>query len=81
MPKTQRRAVGIKWVSRAKLRSILNSRAQRLLGMSGDEFRKRYTSGTLKRRSLEGKAGTVELATICSFTKETRGRKDRKRSG
>lgn len=80
MPKTQRKAVGIKWITRAALRRVLNSRAQRVLGISGSEFQRRYASGSLKRSSLDGKAGTVELATICSFTKDQSGRKKPKRS-
>ncbi len=78
MPKTQKRAVGIKWVSKAGLRKALDSRARRVLGVSGADFEKRYSMGTLGPRSLDGKAGTVELATLCFFTRDQRARKKRK---
>ena len=76
MPKTQNRAVGIKWVSKAGLRKALDSRARRMLGVSGADFEKKYS--TLGPRSLDGKAGTVELATLCFFTKDQLARKKRK---
>ena len=74
MPKTQK-AVGIKWVSKAELRKALDSRARRVLGVSGETFEKQYSKGTLGPRSLDGKAGTVELATLCFFTRDKRARK------
>lgn len=78
MPKTQNRVVGIKWVSKAGLKKALDSRARRVLGVSGADFEKRFSMGTLGPRSLDGKAGTVELATLCFFTKDQRARKKRK---
>jgi hypothetical protein len=77
MPKTAKRIVGIKWVSEAGMRRVLNSRARRVLGISGEEFATRFKKGKI---SLDGKSGTIELATICSFTKDRRGRKERKSS-
>jgi hypothetical protein len=78
MPKTQNRVVGIKWVSKAGLRKALDSRAQRVLGVSGAVFEKEYAASG--PRSLDGKAGTVELATLCFFTKDRGARKKSKRS-
>jgi len=75
MPKAKNRVVGIKWVSKAELRKALDSRARRVLGVSGAAFEKQYSTGTLGPRSLDGKAGTVELATLCFFTKDRRARK------
>jgi hypothetical protein len=76
MPKTQNRVVGIKWVSKAGLKKALDSRAKRVLGVSGAEFEKRYSM--LGPRSLDGKSGTVELATLCFFTKDQRAQQKRK---
>jgi|HubBroStandDraft_2_1064218.scaffolds.fasta_scaffold103364_2 hypothetical protein len=78
MPKTQNRVVGIKWVSKSKLRQALDSRARRVLGVSGAVFEKQYAASG--PRSLDGKAGTVELATLCFFTKDRSARKKSKRS-
>ena len=80
MPKTPHKAVGIRWVSKAELRKALDSRARRVLGVSGAAFEKQYLTGTLGPRSLDGKPGTVELATLCSFTKDRIARKKSKRS-
>jgi hypothetical protein len=80
MPKTQTKAVGIKWVSKAQLRKALDSRARRVLGISGAAFQKRYSMGTIGPRSLDGKAGTIELATLCFFTKDKGARPKSKRS-
>ena len=74
MPKVQKRAVGIKWVSKAGLRKALDSRARRVLGVSGADFEKQYSLGQ-GTRLLDGKTGTVELATLCFFTKDQRARK------
>jgi len=78
MPKTKNRIVGIKWVSKADLRKALDSRAKRVLGVSGATFEKQFSTGILGRKSLDGKAGTVELATLCFFTRDRRARKKRK---
>jgi hypothetical protein len=80
MPRTQNRVIGIKWVSKGELRKVLDAKAKRVLGFSGDTFQKRYAAGTLGPKSLDGKAGTVELATICFFTGEKRAGSKRKRS-
>ena len=77
MPKAQNRAVGIKWVSKAALRKALDSRARRVLGVSGAVFEKQYAA--TGPRSLDGKAGTVELATLCFFTKDRSAHKKSKR--
>jgi hypothetical protein len=77
VPKAQNRAVGIKWVSKAVLRKALDSRARRVLGVSGDVFEKQYAAKGPK--SLDGKAGTVELATLCFFTKDRSAHKKSKR--
>jgi hypothetical protein len=78
MPKTKNKVVGIKWVSKAGLKKALDSRARRVLGVSGADFEKRFS--LLGPRSLDGKAGTVELATLCFFTKDRRARQKRKSS-
>jgi hypothetical protein len=77
MPKAQNRAVGIKWVSKVQLKKALDSRARRVLGVSGADFEKQYAA--IGPRSLDGKAGTVELATLCFFTKDQSARKRSKR--
>jgi hypothetical protein len=75
MPKTQNRVVGMKWVSKAGLRKAMDSRAKRVLGVSGATFEKQYSLGA---RSLDGKSGTVELATLCFFTRDKIARKKSK---
>ena len=77
MQKSLNKPVGINWVSKGELRKALDSRARRVLGVSGATFAKQYAaSGS---RSLDGKAGTVELATLCFFTKDHPARKKSKR--
>ena len=75
MPKTQPKVVGIKWVTKHQLRKVLDARAKRVLGMSGEKFAESYCKGTLGPKALDGKAGTVELATLCFFTRERRASK------
>jgi hypothetical protein len=79
MPKPHK-VVGIRWVSKAELRKALDSRARRVLGVSGADFEKRYSKGTLGSKFLDGKAGTVELATLCLFTRGKSARKKFQRS-
>jgi hypothetical protein len=79
MPKTQRKVAGIKWVTKSQLRKVLDSRARRVLGISGAVFAKSYCKGTLGPKSLDGKAGTVELATLCFFTRESSAQAKRRR--
>ena len=80
MPKPKNKIVGLRWISKHDLRRALDSRAKRVLGFSGATFQKKYASGELKAKFLEGKAGTVELATLCSFTGGRRGQQKRRRS-
>jgi hypothetical protein len=77
LQKTLNKPVGIKWVSKGELRKALDSRARRVLGVSGATFEKQYAASG--PRSLDGKAGTVELATLCFFTKDRSARKKSKR--
>lgn len=79
MPKTKNRMVGMNVVSAAGFKKALDSRARRVLGVSGDEFIKRYSSGNLGPRSLDQKPGTLALATLCSFTKGHSASKKQKR--
>jgi hypothetical protein len=79
MLKTQHKVVGIKWVTKGQLRKVLDARAQRVLGMSGVDFAKSYCKGRLGTKSLDGKAGTVELATLCFFTRESSAQAKRRR--
>ncbi len=79
MPKAKNRIVGIRVMSNAGFKKALDSRARRVLGVSGTEFMKQYSSGTLGPRSLDGRPGTLELATLCSFIKDRRASKKPKR--
>ena len=80
MPKAKPKVVGIRWISKQQLRKALDARARRVLGCSGASFQKKYSSGELRRKSLEGKVGTVELATLCSFARGRHAKSNRKRS-
>src|SRR5271163_3659652 len=79
MPKVQRRIAGIKWVSKGELKKVLDAKVRRVLGYSGETFQRRYSAGTLGPQSLDGKAGTVELATLCFFTGEKKSAKSKRK--
>lgn len=70
--------VGIRWVTKRELRKVLNTRSKRVLGLSGDAFQKRLSSGKLG--PLDGTPGTLDLATLCSFTGGKSAGPKRKRS-
>ena len=80
MPKTsgRKRVVGIKWMSKTALKSVMDSRARRVLGISGADFAEQYSKGSLRPKSLDRTAGTVELAALCSFTRKRSASKKRK---
>lgn len=78
---TQRKIVGIRWVTKRELRRLLDARTQRVLGVSGATFQKKLSSGRIGAKSIEGTVGTLDLATLCSFTGgKKRARSNRKRS-
>jgi hypothetical protein len=80
MPKVKNRIVGLKVVSAAGFKKALDSRARRVLGVSGDEFIKRYSSGNFGLGSLDRKPGSLALASMCSFTKgQSAGKKQKPR--
>jgi hypothetical protein len=80
MPRGRGKIVGIRWLSKAGLKKVLDSRARRVLGVSGATFEKNYSMGTMGAKSLDGKAGTLDLATLCVFTRGKRAQSKRKRS-
>jgi hypothetical protein len=76
----QRKIAGIRWVNKRELRKVLHARAKRVLGLSGAAFQKHFSSGKLGAKNLDGTSGTLDLATLCSFTGGKRAGSKRKRS-
>jgi hypothetical protein len=64
----QNKIAGIRWVNKRELRKVLNEKSRRLLGVSGAEFQRKFSSGKLGQKELDKTSGTIELATLCSFT-------------
>jgi hypothetical protein len=79
VPRASKKGVSIRWVSKQQLKKALDTKARRVVGLSGSAFRKRF--GTeLGRKSLDRKAGIVELMMLCSFTGGKRASANRRRS-
>jgi hypothetical protein len=74
------KTVEIRWITKNALKKVLDVRARRVTGLSGTAFRKKF-SAKFGQKSLDRKAGVVELVTLCSFTRGKRASKNRKGSG
>ena len=75
---------GSVWLDRSAGAALVESHAQRVLGISTDEFVRRWRAGRYRGLDSDECPGLMELAMIAPITKLTRrksGRKITKRSG
>lgn len=75
----QNKIAGIRWINKRELRKVLNEKSRRAFGVSGIEFQRKLSSGKLTQKDLDNTSGTIELATLCSFTGGKSARTKRKR--
>lgn len=80
MPKIKKtNRIQIRWIDKHEAKSIVDSTAQRVLGISGDRFVAEWKAG--KHRKLDSGAcpGVIELALLAPLPRSSRVRNVRKR--
>jgi hypothetical protein len=70
------KTIGIKWISDAELKGIVDRRAKSAFGISGREFADRLNTGKVGSHQIDVHRETYELATLCSFSGGIRARKN-----
>jgi hypothetical protein len=80
MPAKKSKMIAIKWLTKAQANSIINTRAKRVLGISGKKFVVNYRNGNYKKLDSGTCPGIIELALLVPELKKPSGRKNRKRS-
>jgi hypothetical protein len=81
MPTTLKKRNGVKWITRREATAMVDSHAQRVLGISGKKFISNWKAGKYRKLDSDACPGIVELAILAPLpTRQTRGRKNSNRS-
>ncbi len=81
MPTKKRNTVEVRWVNKREFTTMVDSRARRVLGISGKQFISRWKSGRYRNLDADTCPGAVELAILAPLppTRKKSGRKKSKR--
>ncbi len=79
MPAKKRKIVQVKWVTKGEFTSMVDSRAKRVLGISGKQFITRWKNGRYRKLDADTCPGAVELAILAPLPRKKSGRKNSKR--
>ena len=80
MPAKKRQTIGVRWITRDEANTIVDRKARRVLGISGDEFVAKWKSGEYRKLDSDECPGVIELALLAPLPKVARrGRKKQKR--
>lgn len=79
MPAKKRKIVQVKWVTKGEFTSMVDSRAKRVLGISGKQFITRWKNGRYRKLDADTCPGAVELAILAPLPRKKSGREKSKR--
>lgn len=81
MPKSKKtKRVEIRWITKSEAHAIVDSTAQRVLGMSGDRFVAEWKAGKHRKLDSDACPGVIELALLAPLPRSSSVRNVRKRS-
>ncbi len=75
----KKKTVGVKWVDAREFESMVDTRARRVLGISGKKFITRWKNGHYRKLDSDTCPGVIELAILAPLPRHKRGRKNSKR--
>lgn len=70
----------VKWVNRREVKAIVDARARRVLGISGEKFISNWKAGKYRKLDSDACPGVIELALLAPLPRRASGRQNRKRS-
>jgi hypothetical protein len=82
MPQSVKKRIvaGVKWVNRREAAAIVDARAQRVLGVSGQVFISKWKAGKYRKLDSDACPGVIELALLAPLPRRASGRKNGKGS-
>jgi hypothetical protein len=75
----KRKTTEVKWVDKREFDAMVDSRAKRVLGISGKQFISRWKNGRYRKLDSDTCPGVVELAILAPLPRRKSGRKNSKR--
>ena len=78
MPSTKK-VKGVRWISRDEATMMVDSHAQRVLGISGKKFISNWKAGKYRKIDSDDCPGVTELALLAPLPRRPLGRKNSKR--
>ena len=75
----KRNAVEVRWVNKHDFSNMVDARAQRVLGISAEQFISRWKSGKYRKLDTDTCPGVIELALLAPLPRPKRARKESKR--
>ena len=77
MPATAKnKKAAVRWVTKDELSAMVDSRARRVLGISGQQFVSRWKKGQYRKLDSDTCPGVVELAILAPLPRTKRARKN-----
>jgi hypothetical protein len=70
----------VKWITRKEADAMVESQAQRVLGISAQKFISNWKAGQYRKLDSDDCPGIIELALMAPLPRRTSGRKKRTRS-
>ena len=80
MPAKLKSRPGVKWITRGEATAMVDSHAQRVLGISAKKFISNWKAGKYRKLDSDECPGVVELALLAPLPRRPIGRKVSKRS-
>jgi hypothetical protein len=75
----KRKITEVKWVDKREFDAMVDSRAKRVLGISGKQFINRWKNGRYRKLDTDTCPGVIELAILAPLPRRKSGRKNTKR--
>jgi hypothetical protein len=79
MPAKKQKNVAVKWVNKREFATMVDSRARRVLGISGKQFITRWRAGQYRKLDTDTCPGVIELAILAPLPRKKSARKKSKR--
>ena len=76
MPAKKRKTVEVRWLSKDEFTTMVDSRARRVLGITGDQFISGWRKGKYRKLDADTCPGAVELAILTPLPRQKSGRKN-----
>jgi len=80
MPALKSKKSGIVWITRREVDALVDAKARRLLGVSGEKFVANWKAGKYRKLDSDDCPGVIELALIAPLPRQMSVGKKRKRS-